>query len=67
LLSFTRRYESAYQYEREILRRLAFVLRYTSCGLIEAAEMETRLLMILADEVSQIIREENKARSKGAG
>lgn len=45
-----------------VVKRIAFVTRYTSIGLVEALECDRELLLEIAIEVGEMIRQENTPR-----
>ncbi len=50
------------EHEKRVTKTLAFLTRYTSISLSEALACDTSWLMLFADCVAEIVREENTAR-----
>lgn len=54
--------ENVEEHEKRVTKTLAFLTRYTSISLSEALACDTSWLMLFADCVAEIVREENTAR-----
>lgn len=52
---------STADYARDVTKRLAFLTRYTSTPLSEFLHCETNWLVMFADCVAEIVREEHEA------
>lgn len=49
------------EYAREVTKRLAYLTRYTSTPLSEFLHCESSWLVLFADCLGEIVREENEA------